>query len=387
VRTAVRRDPGIAGLLLAFGLLLAIAFSFLGPVRSGSNWTDVDSLFYEAQKLEVQGEPQAKALHQVFTSDIARESAPRGSPRWLNWWTSYNAVYFRRRWTVPAMAAAADPIFGIDSLEEVSLLGWALLAPFLYLLLRRRFTSGASVASTVFCMLLPPLVMWARAPMTDSWAVTMLVVCLLLALLTRDDLRWLPAWILAVLIGSFTRDLALVLLAATGWLAFRERSRRMALVTFAGLLASIPAPLVFPTPLRQTLTIAIEPQVGTRSWGWILERLPHTILNDVLKADATYPFHVAAPYALLAFLMVVPVIAGLVLLFSRSGRDPYLTFMRAAAVGGVATILVGGINSDLRHELVLVPVIAAGLALLAERLLPLLRGGVARRAGYAAGSP
>ena len=44
-----------------------------------------------------------------------------------------------------------------------------------------------------------------------------------------------------VLIGSFTKDQVLVLVAATGWLALRERSRRMALVLVTGALASLPA--------------------------------------------------------------------------------------------------------------------------------------------------
>jgi hypothetical protein len=369
---AVKGDFRIAGALFAFGLVLAVAFSFVGR-NSLSNWDDVDSLFYEAQKLEVDGQPRGEALDRVFNSEIAQAHFPGAGRSEVDRYARHDSVYFRRRWTVPALAAAADPVFGEESLREVSLLGWALLAPFLYLLLRRRFDVPASVASTAFCMLLPPLVMWARVPMTDSWGLTVLVVCLLTALMARDDLRWLPAWIVAVLVGSVTRDLGLVLLCATGWLALRERSRRMALIAASGVLASLPALMIFTTPLRQSLTIAIEPQFGARSWGWILSHYPSAIFDNIVKADLTYPFHVAPLYALLSVLMVGPVLAGLLFVFRPGPRDPYLSLMRGAFVGGVLTVLIGAVDTHLRHSLILVPAIAVGLALLVEALLPRAR--------------
>jgi hypothetical protein len=381
----MRRDFRIAALLLAFGLSLAVFFS-LSALGFGPRWTPVDSLFYEAQKLEVQGTPRHEALDRVFNSEISRESGPQGSRRDVDWSADYNSVYFRRRWSVPVLAAALDPIFGRRSLMEASLLGWALLAPFLFLLLRRRFTVEASLLSTVFCMLLPPVVMWARAPMTDSWGLTMLVACLLVALLTRDDLRWLPVWIGVVLLGSFTRDLALILVPATAWLAFRERSRRMALISASGALASLPAPLIFPTPLKQTMAIGIELQLGTPSWSWIIDHYPSAVFHHIVKGDLAYPLHVAAPYAALALLMVGPVAAGLVMLF-RAGRDPFLILIRATILGAIATILIAGVDSALRHELVLVPVIAAGMALVGERALAYARRRSTRELGLAAGTP
>ena len=221
-------DARVAGLILLFGIALAVLFSFV-KIGATSDWAEVDSLIYEAQKVEVMGQPREAALDQVLSSDIARENF---DPALLEdrAWLDHLSSFFRRRWTVPVVAAALDPVFGVNSLREASLFGWALLAPLLFLLLRRRFSVGASVLAAAACMVLPPVLMWARAPMTDTWALAMLVLCLLLALLARDDLRWLPVWIAAALIGSFTRDLALVLILATGWVALAERSRKMALV-------------------------------------------------------------------------------------------------------------------------------------------------------------
>ena len=159
---------------------------------------------------------------------------------------------------MPLLAAALDPIFGARSLEEVSLIGWALVSPLLYVLLRRRFARELSVVASVFCAVLPPLLTYGHWPLTDSWGLSLLTAGLLVALLVRDSgLRWLPVWVAVVLALSFTRDLSVVLVIVTGWLAFREWSRRMALVTVSAVLASLPAPLLFSTPIRDNL--AYEP--------------------------------------------------------------------------------------------------------------------------------
>jgi hypothetical protein len=361
----VRGDLAIAGLIALCGLLLALPFA----VSSQSKWPDPDSFFYEVQTLEVRGESHARAVHEVFTSKYAKDP-PTGERRVARItepeWVAYSARFFRRRWTVPVIAAALSPVFGWSSLRIASLLGWALLAPLLYLLLRRRFAVGPSLSATVLSMVLPPLLVWAPEPLVDSWNLTILVAALLLALKTRDDLRWLPAWIVVVLIGSFTKDQVLVLVAATGWLALRERSRRMALVMTTGALASLPAPLLFSASLRQNLAYVLgEFQIpGNTSWGWILPKYPKAIFA-VLKEDLTYPLHERAPYSTISAVLAPAMILGLILLFKRS-RDPLVTLMQGSAVGALATVLVAVNYTGLRLELVFVPAVACGLALLGE---------------------
>lgn len=355
----MRRDWAVAGVLLLAGLCLAAPFALSQP-----RWY-TDSLYYEAQKLELMGAPQEAALAEVFDGELAaplRGKLPAGQRR------AEYAEFYRRRWVVPGVAAGLDPVFGVNSLRNASLLGWAVLLPLLFLLLRRRFSLQASIVAGGATMLLPPLLMWAPAPLVDSWGLSMLVAGLLCALLAREDRRWLPAWILVVLVGSFTRDVGLVLVGASGWLALRERSRRVALIAGTGLLASIPAPLLFSAPLKQNLAYLVNGfnlPSGETSWGWILDRYPGAVL-DTVADDLAYPFHVAMPYSLLAFLFAIPVLTGLWLLL-RAGRDPLLTMLRAAAVAAAATVLLSPNYTGLRLELAFVPAIAAGFALLAER--------------------
>lgn len=366
------RDSLVAGALLLFGLCLTLPYS--GPKV---HWTDPDGLFLEAQKREIQGEPRYEALRQVFGSDLATAAKqyesnlpPRlkrvDNPRWVR----YSSRFYRRRWTVPIMAAALDPLFGTRALEEVSLLGWAFLPPVLYLLLRRRFSAGPAVFASVFCTLLPPLIVLAAGPGVDTWGLTLLVAGLLLALMVRErGLRWLPVWIAAVFVLSFTRDETIVLVIATGWLAWRERSRVMTAVTATGALASLPAPLLFSAPLRDNLAYVENSYriPADTSWGSILPRYPHE-LGYTVGNDLLYPIHPALP--VLSFLMLVPVVAAVVAMCMRmKERDSFVTLIRATAVGGVLTILVSANYTALRLEFVFVPALATGLALVCEWLL------------------
>lgn len=370
-----RRLPDwlVAGLLLVFGILLTLPYS--GP---NVDWSP-DGLFYEAQKQEVQGDDAETARREVFSSELAvpvkeaeSDLPPRlrriEDPEWVN----YSAQFYRRRWTVPVMAAALDPIFGTRSLEEVSLIGLALLPPLFYLLLRRRFGPGVSAAASVFCAVLPPLLETANGPVTDSWGLVLLVAGLLVALLVRDrGVGWLPLWVAIVLVLSVTRDLTVVLVIAAGWLAFRERSRRTIALVVSGVIASIPAPLVFSAPLRDNLAYVLNDFriPSDTSWSWIISHYPGQ-LSDLISADAKYPFNSTFP-ALFVLAMGVVVLAGLILVVvPRTNTDAYLSLIRAAAVGGIFTILISVNYTGLRLELVFLPAVATGVALLCERLLP-----------------
>lgn len=373
----------LAGLLI-FGILLTLPYS-----GSGVDWNS-DGLYYEAHKREVQGKSAEAARREVFSSGLAsglkREEAglpPRmrriDNPEWVE----YSAQFYRRRWTVPLLAAALDPVFCDRALEEVSLIGLAMLPALLYLLLRRRFGQGLSVAASVFTTLLPPVLQVSDSPLTDSWGIALLAAGLLVALLVRDSgLRWLPAWIAIVLVLSFTRDMTIVLIVAAGWLAFRERSRRMAAAAFSAVVASIPAPLLFSTPLRENFAYVFDDYriPNDTSWGSILGEYPSE-LSHLIRSDLGYPGVSPVPIVLTLALGVV-VLAGLAALaIPWKHSDPFLSLIRAAAVGGLATILISVNYTDLRLELVFVPAIATGVALLGEQLLRIRGSGGYQPAG------
>ena len=370
-----RRDLLVATALLVFGILLALPYT--GPdVR----WAP-DSLFYLAQKLEVQGVDRSTALREVFESESAAQlkREERGLPPALRRidnpsWRTYSSRFYRRRWTVPVLAAALEPLVGKRSIEYPSLLGWALLAPLLYLLLRRRFAPGLAAAVSVFCTLLPPIFFVGPVPSTDLLALSLLVAGLLFAWQVRTSgLRWLPAWAVVVLILSFTRDANIVLIAAVGWLALRERSRRTVAILATGVLASLPAPLLFLAPFRENLAYTFNDyRIPTdTSWGSILGEYPQRAAT-VLRYDLEYPLETAVP--VLAFAMGILVIVGLVKLYARSdGDDPFLILARGAGVGSLVTVLIAMNYSNGRLELVLIPSIATGLALVGERVAARVR--------------
>ena len=62
-----------------------------------------------------------------------------------------------------------------------------------------------------------------------------------------------------------------------------------------------------------------------------------------------------------------------------SGRDPFLTLMRGAAVGALLTIAILPNYTGLRLELIFIPSVASGLALLCEQVWPRVRQAQAGR--------
>src|SRR5690349_6004746 len=117
-------------------ILVCLVVGLIAALFMGSNWTaptfwEADGLYYEAQKLEVEGLPREQALHKVFfTSHLADRldaeelEEPPGQrsaldPRWVE----YSSRFYRRRWAVPVAAAAITPVFGDESMKIVTLLG------------------------------------------------------------------------------------------------------------------------------------------------------------------------------------------------------------------------------------------------------------------------
>jgi hypothetical protein len=76
-----------------------------------------------------------------MSARIRASRTTSGSARWMN----YASAFFRRRWVVPLLAAAAFPPLHERSLYIVTILGFLLTAPLLYLLLRQRFANVAAL--------------------------------------------------------------------------------------------------------------------------------------------------------------------------------------------------------------------------------------------------
>lgn len=360
-------------------VLVALLVAVLATLLMGSNWTastfwEVDGLFYEAQKNEVEGQPREQALHSVFASDLATQSKeeevgepPRlrrtGNPEWVE----YSARFYRRRWAVPVAAAAITPVFGDESLKIVTLLGFVASAVLLYLLLRLRFSMAISFGVAVACMLLPPLRHAATEPSTDSWGLALLIAGLICASLTIGrGRRWLIPWVAVVFVLSFTRDLTIVLIIGAAWLAIRLRTRDSVALLVGGVLASLPAPLVAGAPFRENLAYVIDDYriPNDTSWGFVLGHYPEKLLS-VIGDDLHYPFDFTYPEPMLLALALV--LAGFAaLLVAPSRGDSFFALMRAAFVGGLVTILLSVNFTNWRLELAMLPAAAVGVALLAR---------------------
>jgi hypothetical protein len=164
-----------------------------------------------------------------------------------------------------------------------------------------------------------------------------------------------------------------VLVLAAGWLAVKTRTRTAIALAGSGLIASLPAPLIAGTPLRENLAYVIDDYAVPHdaSWGFVLSHYPSQML-DVIGRDLTYPFDFSfPPPMLLALLLALAGFAALALLAPRD--DPFYALMRAALVGGALTILVSINFTNWRLELALLPPAAVGVALLAERATSILR--------------
>jgi Dolichyl-phosphate-mannose-protein mannosyltransferase len=352
--------------------LLAVCIGVVAIVVTAGSWGDTtrwhpDSLFYEAQLLEVRGVEARVALDRVLSGPLADGvSAAVGDPEWVE----YNRDFYRRRWVVPALGAAVEPAFGTDSLQLVSLVGYALVGPLLFLLLRRRFGRVVSCAAALACIALPSLRFWSAQPLTDSVAVALEALGLLAAVLVLDrGPRWLPLWFGAVLALGFTRDATIVLVAAAACAAVAQRSRRGVELLVTGVAAALPAPLLFGAPLQRSLALVVGRfQVpDDTSWGFIVGEYP-----GALWRVATEDFElVTRSTPVTGVLFVVALVALFAL---RRDPDPFFTLARGAALGCLAMILLQPNPTGLRLELVFVPVLAVGLAVVLERAIEWLEG-------------
>jgi hypothetical protein len=346
----------IVAVALAALALLSMADTLREPVQ----WTP-DGLFYQARALELQGTDREAALQQAFQGPLGTElrqidPTRSGDPDWV----SYNAQFYERRLTIPAAAAALEPVAGDRAIIDLSVAGYvaAVVAIFLLLLLRFRLPVAAAVALATIAF--PALSHHAGFPLTDSWGVALMTLALAAGILALErSPRWIAAWAAAVLLLAFTRDSALILVVAAGWLALTQRSRVSYWLLGTSLAATLPVVLIFSMPMRELLAMMLndaQPDPGA-SWLSIAERYPAAIV-DLLQADGGYVRGGA-------WLSAAYLLAGLALLF-RLARGPRgssaTTLLKAAAVAGAAYVAAVPIFSAFRLELVLVPMAAFGLA-------------------------
>jgi hypothetical protein len=357
----------VIGLLAA--ALAALACLAVWPrFHEAPRWTP-DALYYQARLLELRGASEKSALQRTFDAPISAELRARdphhtGNPAWVK----YNEPFYQRRVAVPLAGAAIYPLAGDRSLLDLSLAGYvaAVLALFGLLLLRFRIAIAAAVTlATVF---LQPLVAHSSFPLTDSWGLALEIAAFVAAILTLDrGLRWLPLWIVAVAVLAFTRDSLWIPVLAVGWCAIRQRSRVPVALFASGILAALPALILFKTPVRDLLALLVnnsEPSTDT-SWGFIAGHYPHALL-ELARANAGFlrrgEWYTAAYF-------LAGAIALALLARSRRSSSSATTIMTAGGILAIGYVLAAPVFSAFRLELVFVPMAAFGLASASERLV------------------
>jgi hypothetical protein len=347
----------LVGLALAAAALFSMSDTLRDPVR----WTP-DALFYQAHALELRGVSENDALTQTFQGpkgDALRAVDPTrsGDPAWVK----YNAQFYERRLTVPAAAAALEPVAGDRALLDLSVAGYVAAIIAIFALLLLRFSLPVAGVVTLATIAMPALSNHAGYPLTDSWGVALETAALAFGLLALDrGMRWVIGWAAALVLLAFTRDSSLVLVVAAAWLALTQRSRVSAWLLGTAVAASVPVALIFSMPMRELLAMMLndaQPDPGA-SWVSIGERYPGAIV-DMLHADGGYVRGGA-------WFSALYLLAGIVLLFllTRGVRaSAGATLLKAATVAGAAYVLAVPIFSAFRLELVLVPMAAFGLGL------------------------
>jgi hypothetical protein len=364
-------------------LCYAVALFALAAIAGGAwlvgplEWKDSDSLFYEAQRLELLGRSADEAVAEVFDGDKARAVAvienDADPPHVLDPpWVEYSTQFYRRRWSVPAMGAAIDPIFGDRSLQVVAFVGYLALGPAIFLLLLRRYARLLAAGVSAVCLLLPPVHKWSLFLGVDSWGLVfeMLAFLGLVALLAggASGRGWWAVWIGSMLALSVTRDATVALLLGTAWVAWRERHRidvrrRNLLVLGTGVAASVPAVLLFHASVKNQLAYVINGYYvpDDTSWGYVLRGYPAQ-LGDTLERNLSYPLDYPLPVALVLYVGLAALAALVVVFLLRAPREPYFDVHRGAMIGYVLFLGVAANPQGYRLELIGLPTLAVALA-------------------------
>jgi hypothetical protein len=360
----VKQRTALIGLIAA--LLAGLAVVHVWPAfQHRAVWTP-DSLYYEAKLLEIRGESHSAAMKRTFGSPLsaelrARDPQKTGNPTWVK----YNEPFYDRRVAIPLVGAAVEPVAGDRSLLDISLAGYVATILALFALLLLRFRVAIATAVTAATVFLPPLVNHSSFPLTDSWGLALEIVALAAALLTLDrGRRWLPLWIGAIVVLSFTRDSTWIPVLAAGWCALRYRNRLTATLFAGGFAAALPALILFKTPVRDLLALLVNhSQVPSdTSWSFIASHYPRAAW-ELVRANAGF-LRRGEWYT--AFYFAAGVLAVFAFVRRRGELGLAGTLMLSAAVLGLLYVLAAPVFSAFRLELVVVPVAAYGLALGAE---------------------
>jgi len=361
------------------------------------NEPNSDGLFYEVERLQVQGDTEAQATREVFDGAIARqtariEDAPSNQVRVLDpKWVQFSKQFYERRWFVPAVAAAVSPIVGDHpgrALRWASLIGYLFVGPVLFLLPRRRFPPGMSALLAIAGTLAPPAYKWSLGMRVDSWGLMLEALALLAAVLVKDlGRRWLVLWVVTLATLSITRDASAILLPAVAWLLWVERRDPEARTTNLALLgtgiaAALPAFILGGTPLRVQLAYVISGFniPDHTSWGFVIAHYPAQLWRTI-STDLTYPVDFSIPVAVVLYAGLALAAAALVVVAVRpTQRDPYFTLMKAAIPGCILLLLLANNPQAYRLELVFVPIAAVGLGLLVQRAVAVQRQRTTARA-------
>jgi hypothetical protein len=356
--------------------LTALALSLLAAASMAAHWGgpiswETDALFYQSKSEEISGTDAAAARQQVFGGPLSSyerdiEAQQPDEPARVSdpAWGEYSSTFYARRLLLPALAVVIKPIFGLRSLQILSLLGFILIPALLFLLLRRRLPFAISGAIAAAIILWPPLRAWAVFPLTDSSGLALLIAALLCALLAIErDRRWLAPWFACVIALAFTRDIAFIpVIAALGLLAVRRDRPSLALAG-VGILAALPALFVHGVSESKELAYVFANHTipSDTSWGAVLPKYPSNF-SHMLGHYGDYA--AANPLVILATLV------GLAAAFTLAPRRDTLTILLWSTVPGYVLLMaVGPAFSGFRYELVLVPLIAYGFGYLAERVL------------------
>jgi hypothetical protein len=338
-----------------------------------------DALFYQSRVQEIRGASKQEALDKVWDGPLAlgfrsddsqraRADQALADPRWIP--ESYKL--YARRWTVPVLAATVYPIFGVDSLEAVNILGTLVFAVALFVLLRLRFDPLASFIGVAAVLAWPDL-RWAFLPLSDAWGLAMLTVTFLIAIKALDgwSWKWVVGWIAAILVLSVTRELTPLPVLGAAAVAIVYRWKEPAILALTGVLATLPSQLLFQgKSLNWGFAYAFS---GNRiptdtSWGFVTDHY-WTALETGTRQSIDYLFSANPVYLETAWPLwpfTIPLFIGLILMLAASTAtpgDPYLPFIRGAFVGEVLFLLIGPTFQDLRYEYPLLPMSAVGIAL------------------------
>jgi hypothetical protein len=399
---------GRVGRFLPVAVVVAVGIAYAWQVWQRPVVWSSDGALYQAQSLELRGTDARLARLEVFQGANGRRQLVFGhDERWVD----YDAQFARRRWLVPALAAAVEPVLGLRSLLAVSLIGYVLAGIAVYALVRLRARRWVSAAVAVGCLLFEPVRIWSSFPLTDSFGIATLAFSLwALARARAGGFRWAALWVLSVAAAALARDTTAIVVFAACWLAVTERTRRsVGLAAAAAAVAAVPM-LLFRAPLREQLAFVFtQNQIPlSDSWAFIrsayLPNLQLMVSHDLLDlftqrigavvllvlvvlafrpassrlARLRQAVLVAAPICGAAMLLdqafdhgrligfwLPPgtlLFCAPLLLLLRGARDPFVPVMRAATLAAFGYLALLPNYTAFRLELVLLPFAAFGIA-------------------------